>query len=51
MMSHQSRLNEIINDALVKYRKENPYVDQDDARAALWDALEDLDETVPELEQ
>lgn len=48
MISHQTRLNEIINKALVKYREENPNLDQDEARAALWDALADLDETVPE---
>lgn len=50
MTSHQTRINEIINAALVEYRAEHPDLEQDDARAALWDVLEDLDVTVPELE-
>lgn len=50
MTSHQTRLNEILNAALVEYRVEHPDLEQDEARAALWDVLEDLAATVPELE-
>jgi hypothetical protein len=48
--SHQTRLNVLLNNVLHDYREEHPDLDQDEARAALWDALTDLGETVPEKE-
>jgi len=47
-MTHQTRLNIVLNYAIKRYRTHYPDLTQAEARAALQDAITDLPETVPD---